>query len=498
MEQSVVMLTILVLTIIAEWGLAKPRLWTYRRHIALVCLVLMSFACTGLLLADLTIWSVGLALTAAYRAVNLARVMEDRMHHIYARQVVARTADWLGTAQLSLAAGLLLVPYPNINANLAIVILAALQLLLAVCLAWTTRRQLRTTAIAHENAPKHDTKLPPITVAVPARNEDQQLDDCLRSIMASDYPKLEVIVLDDCSQDRTSEIIRSYAHAGVRFIQGHEPSDGWLPKNQAYDKLYREASGSLILFCGVDVRFKRDSIRKLEHTLHRRQKSMLSVLPLNDKTRRITPVQAMRYFWEMVPPRRWFKRPPVLSSCWLVRRELLEAAGGFDAVRRSVTPEAHFAHRALTDDGYSFVRSDAHLGISSEKPLDEQMASAIQARYPQVHRRPEMVFVTALLEAVWLLGPAVLLVYGLLWMHWIVALLSVAAMAVHHVYFGQLQAAIFPRAARQAYLSFVPTILTDIALLHYSMYKYEFSEVFWRGRNVCYPVMHVVSRLPKL
>jgi len=39
-------------------------------------------------------------------------------------------------------------------------------------------------------------------------------------------------------------------------------------------------------------------------------------------------------------------------------------------------------------------------------------------------------------------------------------------------------------------------ILTDVALLHYSMWKYEFSIVEWKGRNVCIPAMHVVPRLP--
>jgi hypothetical protein len=41
-------------------------------------------------------------------------------------------------------------------------------------------------------------------------------------------------------------------------------------------------------------------------------------------------------------------------------------------------------------------------------------------------------------------------------------------------------------------------ILTDIWMLHYSMWKYEFSEVDWKGRNICVPAMHVVKHLPKV
>jgi len=38
----------------------------------------------------------------------------------------------------------------------------------------------------------------------------------------------------------------------------------------------------------------------------------------------------------------------------------------------------------------------------------------------------------------------------------------------------------------------------DLALLHYSMWRYEFSTVEWKGRDVAVPAMHVISHLPTL
>jgi len=85
-----------------------------------------------------------------------------------------------------------------------------------------------------------------------------------RRFSSHDYPKLEIIVLDDCSQNKhTPEIIRSFAHDGVRFIQGEHPKPTWLAKNQAYDRLAQESSGEFILFCGVDVRFSQTVCVKL-------------------------------------------------------------------------------------------------------------------------------------------------------------------------------------------------------------------------------------------
>ena len=66
--------------------------------------------------------------------------------------------------------------------------------------------------------------LPTISVLVPARNETNDLLRCLDSIARSDYPKMEVIVLDDCSTElKTPQIIRDFAQQGMKFIAGSEP-----------------------------------------------------------------------------------------------------------------------------------------------------------------------------------------------------------------------------------------------------------------------------------
>jgi hypothetical protein len=419
------------------------------------------------------------------------------MHDQFARHAVRRTALWLGGIQAASVAGLLLPSGSDYTLTDAIASLAAIQFAVALVILWSTWRQLRKTTPASADAALADSKLPTVTVAIPARNEDALLEDCLVAVLASDYPKLEVIVLDDCSADRTPDIIRSFAQAGVRFVRGHEPASGWLAKNQAYDRLAAEASGSLILFCGVDVRLQRGSIRQLVAVMRQRDKSMISVLPLNTHPVKLPLLQAMRYCWEMSLPRRQFSRPPVLSSCWIVSRDLLRGTGGFAAFRRSVTPEAHFARAATASDSYSFLRSDARLGISTEKTASEQSDTALQTRYPQLHRRPELVMAVALIEAVLLLAPLAVVVYALLTLHIVSLLLSAAALITLLVAFVCLQQAIFTRVsiARLA-LALVPALCRDIHILHASMYGYEFGSVNWRGRNICYPVMQ--STPPKV
>ena len=63
------------------------------------------------------------------------------------------------------------------------------------------------------------------------------MNDCLERVVASTYPKLEIIVLDDHSQDNTSALIKSFAHKGVRFVEGTKLPEGWLGKNHALQLL---------------------------------------------------------------------------------------------------------------------------------------------------------------------------------------------------------------------------------------------------------------------
>ncbi len=500
------LLTLLAASLCGELLLTFRPFWKARRLFAVVCLVSLSFACAGLLTLQIDVWTMTLAMVGAYRAFNLSRVMEDRMHEQFARHAIRQTAVWLGGSQLLLAGGLLFAESgASLGVETLIYSLGLLQLTAALVALWSVKRQLRTSSADSDMVKISDSKLqlPSVTVAIPARNEDSQLEACLASVTASDYPKLDVIVLDDCSADRTPDIIRSYAHAGVRFIRGSEPSDGWLAKNLAYDRLYTEASGSLLLFCGVDIRFDPSSVRQLVTTMQVRNKIMLSILPqtcMMNKDKgpdRLPLLQAMRYYWEMVPPRRLFNRPPVLGSCWLIQKTSLQQAGGFDSVRRSIAPEAHFARDAITTDGYSFIRSDGRLKITSEKPLSEQTATAIQTRYPQLHRRPELVMMVAAVEAALLAGPLAVASYGLATLQLVPLVLSMVAFYIQVYVFGCLQQTVFPGVGSAVYAAFLPAVIKDIAMLHYSMYKYEFSKVYWKGRNVCFPVMHVEPHLPK-
>ena len=67
--------------------------------------------------------------------------------------------------------------------------------------------------------PAADGELPPISICIPAYNEETQIRDLLESLLALDYPRdrLQVLVVSDASTDRTDEIVREYADRGVQL-----------------------------------------------------------------------------------------------------------------------------------------------------------------------------------------------------------------------------------------------------------------------------------------
>lgn len=164
--------------------------------------------------------------TTMFAGLLVGRVLKKRMHPEYLRTVTVRSGLWLILLSvIFMLTSCLFSAFPEI--------IPWLQIAVATGLCLITFQTLRATAARPTEGKFADRDLPSLTVAIPARDETKDLEECLRTIIASDYPKLEIIVLDDCSQLPTADIIKGFAQDGVQFIPGKPPAKRWLAKNQA-------------------------------------------------------------------------------------------------------------------------------------------------------------------------------------------------------------------------------------------------------------------------
>lgn len=442
------------------------------------------------------VWLLPLLLSV-YHVINLARYFAHRLPKRQLILNIVKTFLWTTLIQVALfvigyafwklglhheLSGLIAIPQAAV----------ATVLLLSTIHTW---RHIRPTTL---RVPLTDAELPSLSVLVPAKDETIDLQNCLSALIASDYPKLEIIALDDCSANRrTPEIIRGFAHDGVRFIQGNEPPRTMLPKNHAYSRLAEEASGELLMFIGVDVIVEQDSLRHLVEALIADKRDMISVLPMRPtkEHRELSFIQGMRYWWELGWPRRPFGRPPVLSTLWLIRAESLRKAGGFAAAAQMITPEAYFARRLTEINTYSFVRSTPHtFAIFSIKNIDSQFETAVRVRYPQLHRRISLVVLVSLFELLFLVGPFITLPVLVFGTHKyafvifnVIAILCLNAMYyiiairthLNNLWLGLLTAPV--------------AFMLDIILMHVSMCTYEFGTVTWHDRRLNRPMTEAIS-----
>jgi len=123
--------------------------------------------------------------------------------------------------------------------------------------------------------------LPTLSILVPACNEGATVEKAMRSLLALDYPNLEIIAVDDRSIDDTGAILDRLAAEDSRLQVLHisELPGGWLGKNHALQRAGEKASGEWLLFTDADIHFAPDALRRAVGYAARRETDHLVLSP---------------------------------------------------------------------------------------------------------------------------------------------------------------------------------------------------------------------------
>src|SRR5437762_845486 len=172
---------------------------------------------------------------------------------------------------------------------------------------------------------------PFVSVIVPAFNEARVIESTISSLLNSDYPSFEIIVVDDGSQDRTSEVVREQFDDEPQVQLFTEANAG---KAEALNLGLRHARGDVIVALDADTQFPADTIRALARRfVDPTMGAVAGNAKVGNRINIVTRWQALEYITSQNMDRRAFASlncitvVPGAVGAW--RRELIEECGGF-------------------------------------------------------------------------------------------------------------------------------------------------------------------------
>ena len=213
----------------------------------------------------------------------------------------------------------------------------------------------------HRAPRRAGTPLPTVSIMIPARNEEKNIERLLTSLLASRLAPLEILVLDDQSTDHTFEIAESVLGPGPaphRIIRGKpwNEREGLSGKNHACAQLAAASTGEVLLFCDADVAASPDAIERTLSWLISARCSGVSAFPRQiargPAESRVLPwVTQLPAFW--VLPLRLLPRIPLASlqfanGQWLCMwRTAYLAAGGHAGLGTEVLEDVTLARKLV-------------------------------------------------------------------------------------------------------------------------------------------------------
>ena len=218
-------------------------------------------------------------------------------------------------------------------------------------------------SLAHIEPPE-PRRWPKLSVIIPACNEADKIGDALRSVLDSNYPNLEVIVVEDRSTDGTGEIIEHIAAADsqVRVIHMKELPEGWLGKLHAMNRGVQEADGEFLLFTDADVHYQPAALRKAIAHCEGNHLDHLTALPYFWAATLFLDALIMAFIRQFVA----MMRPWAVSN---PRSRAFLGVGAFNLVRRSAferTKGLEWLRLEVADDvglGMMMKQSGAQCGV---------------------------------------------------------------------------------------------------------------------------------------
>jgi chlorobactene glucosyltransferase len=248
-----------------------------------------------------------------------------------------------------------------------LLLLSTLGFILALAITWWVHSRVQMDIFVTPASLPPDTPAPLISVIVPARNEERNIRRCLEALLSQEYPRYEVIVVDDRSTDATPQILDQIQEQHgeksppLKIVHGEDLPEGWAGKPHTLHQGVQVAEGDWYCFIDADTFARPDLLASTYLTAKKHAAEMFTML-----TR-----QELAGFWERVIQPLVFTalsigfpfervndpdKPDAIANGQfiLIRREAYHAAGGHAGVKGRIDEDRALA-AAVKGSGYRLV-----------------------------------------------------------------------------------------------------------------------------------------------
>lgn len=203
-----------------------------------------------------------------------------------------------------------------------------------------------------------------ISLLIPARNEEKNMDSLLKHLQNLTTKHLEIIIYDDESTDKTVSIVKQHMllDSRIQLIQSNNLPKGWLGKNHACHQLSRQAKGNFYLFIDADVKLYDSIVKDTVAYAQKHQLGLLSIFPLQileTKGEKIT-VPIMNYILLTLLPLVFVRISPFVSHSAANGQFMLFEA---DTYKR-LQPHNYFKKSPVEDINISRYLKKSHMKIA--------------------------------------------------------------------------------------------------------------------------------------
>ena len=196
-----------------------------------------------------------------------------------------------------------------------------------------------------------DKSNPLVSVIIPTRNEEYRVEKCIKTLKAQTYPNLEIIIIDDSSDD-TVNIIKGIINNDKRFniIKQNKLPSGWIGKPFALQQASTQAKGDWLLFIDADTSHNPELITKAVEYAIKNNIDLLSLVPRH----------ICQSFWEKViqpiplglipaisPLAKVNKKESKVAIAFgpfiLIKHTVFDKIGGYETIKGQIADDAEIA-----------------------------------------------------------------------------------------------------------------------------------------------------------